>query len=186
MQSLRILIVNAFIYFPYFITLPKRKDQVEMSIKELSKLSHVMSSRRWLYEDVYKYLYSNRNPKTVDGISRVSPLGPKTVELYYVFCCKKMYYCFVVIKLLRTSRKIIGLPQKGLKSPKRFTNLPSGSMSSILNWMGLIHLYGSLGVPQTPKCYNAFMEVFIFIRMWKETRCIFAPTLEFQWNHYIE
>ena len=150
MQSLRILIVNAFIYFPYFITLPKRKDQVEMSIKELSKLSHVMSCLRWLYEDVYKYLYSNRNPKTVNGISRVSPLGPKTVELYY-FCCKKMYYCFVVIKSLRTSRKIIGLPQKGLKSPKRFTNLPSGSMSSILNWMGLTHPYGSLGIPQIKK-----------------------------------
>ena len=81
-----------------------------MSIKELSKLSHVMSCFRWLYEDVYKYLYSNRNPKTVNGISRVSPLGPKTktVELY-CFCCKKMYYCFVVIKSLRTSRKIIGL-----------------------------------------------------------------------------
>ena len=59
-----------------------------MSIKELSKLSHVMSCLRWLYEDVYKYLYSNRNPKTVDGISRASPIGPKTVELYY-FCCKK-------------------------------------------------------------------------------------------------
>ena len=100
--------LKAFIHFPYFITLPKRKDQVELSIKELSKLSHVMSCR-WLYEDVYKYLYSNRNPKTVNGISRVSPLGPKTVELY-LFCCKKMYYYFVVMKSLRTSRKIIGLP----------------------------------------------------------------------------
>ena len=67
-----------------------------MSIKELSKLSHVMSCPR-LYEDVYKYLYSNRNPKTVDGISRVSPLGPKTVELYYfaaknvlILCCYKI------------------------------------------------------------------------------------------------
>ena len=52
---------------------------------------------------------------------------------------------------------------KGLKSPKRFTNLPLGSMSSILNLMGLMHSYRSPGVPRTPKSYNALIEVFKFI-----------------------
>ena len=51
------------------------------------------------------------------------------------------------------------MPHKGLKSPKRFTNLPLGSMSSILNLMGLMHS----GVPRTPRSYNALIEVFKFI-----------------------
>ena len=47
-----------------------------------------------------------------------------------------------------------GTEHKGLKSPKRFTNLPLGSISSILNLMGLMHPYGSLVVTQAPKSYN--------------------------------
>ena len=31
--------------------------------------------------------------------------------------------------------------------------------------MGLIHQYGSLGVPQTPKSCDALIEVFKFIRL---------------------
>ena len=54
-------------------------------------------------------------------------------------------------------------PHKELISPKRFTNLPLESMLSILNWMGLMHTYRSPGVPQTPKSYNALIEVFKFI-----------------------
>jgi hypothetical protein len=42
-------------------------------------LCHVVDFRRMFTS---MYLYSNRNPKTVNGISRVSPVGPKTVELY--------------------------------------------------------------------------------------------------------
>ena len=52
---------------------------------------------------------------------------------------------------------------KDLKSPKRFTNLPLWSMSSILNLMGLMHSYRSPGVPQTPRSCNALIEVFKFI-----------------------
>ena len=50
------------------------------------------------------------------------------------------------------------MPHKGLKSPKRFKNLPLGSMSSILNLMGFMH-----GVPRTLRNYNALIEVFKFI-----------------------
>ena len=55
------------------------------------------------------------------------------------------------------------MAHKGLKSPKRFTNLPLGSMSSILNLMGLMQLYGSTGVPRAPRSYNAMIEVFKFM-----------------------
>ena len=53
---------------------------------------------------------------------------------------------------------------KGLNSPKSFTNLLSGSMSLILNKMGLMHQYGSLRVPQTPKSHDTLIKVFKFIR----------------------
>ena len=62
-----------------------------------------------------------------------------------------------------TSVSYVAPPHKGLKSPKRFTNLPLGSMSSILNLMGLMHSYRSPGVPRTPRSYNALIEVFKFI-----------------------
>ena len=39
------------------------------------------------------------------------------------------------------------VPHKAPNSPKRFTNLILGSMSSILNKMGLMLSYGSSGVP---------------------------------------
>ena len=35
---------------------------------------------------------------------------------------------------------------------------------NILNQMDLMHQYGSLGVPQTPKSCDAVIEVFKFIR----------------------
>ena len=54
-------------------------------------------------------------------------------------------------------------PHKGLKSPKRFTNLPLGSMSSILNLMGLMHSNRSSGVHRTLRSYNMLIEVFKFI-----------------------
>ena len=57
-------------------------------------------------------------------------------------------------------------------SPERFTNLPLGLMSSILNWIGLMYSYWSPGVSQSPK-YSSLQN------MWKETRCIFAPNLAF-------
>ena len=43
-------------------------------------------------------------------------------------------------------------PHKGLNSTKRFTNLSLGSQSSI----GLMHPYGSPGVPQSKKSYIYF------------------------------
>ena len=52
---------------------------------------------------------------------------------------------------------------KGLKSPKRFTNLPLGSMSSYLNLISLMHSYRSLGLPRATRSYNALIEVFKFI-----------------------
>jgi hypothetical protein len=51
----------------------------------------------------------------------------------------------------------MGMAHKGPNSPNRFTNLLSGSMA-------LIHQYGSLGVPQTPKSFDALIEVFKIIR----------------------
>ena len=70
-----------------------------------------------------------------------------------------------------------GVPHKGLNPPKRFTNL-SGWMLLILNYMGLMHQYGSLGVPQTPKSCNAQIEVFKFIRyICVKISCMFAPIL---------
>ena len=49
--------------------------------------------------------------------------------------------------------------RKGLKSQKRFTNLPLQLMSSILNQMGFMLPYGSPGVSQSPKSYDSIMEV---------------------------
>ena len=77
-------------------------------------------------------------------------------------------------------------PHKELISPKRFTNLPLESMLSILNWMGLMHTYRSPGVPQTPKSYNALIEVFKFMWYVERNKMHFACILPFQWNHYIE
>ena len=51
------------------------------------------------------------------------------------------------------------LPHKGLKCPKRLTNLPWGLMSSILNWMDLMHSYTSPGVSQIQRSYCALIEV---------------------------
>ena len=70
--------------------------------------------------------------------------------------CLIMQYFFRLCRCHRPAHK-------GLNSPKRFTNLPLGSMSSIQNLMGLIHSYGSPGVAQTPRSYNALNEVFKFI-----------------------
>ena len=56
------------------------------------------------------------------------------------------------------------MAHKGLNLSKRFKNLLSGSLSLILNKMGMMHQYGSLGVPQTPKSHDALIEVFKFIR----------------------
>ena len=54
---------------------------------------------------------------------------------------------------------------KGLKSLKRFTNLPLGSMSSTLYQNSLMHQYGSLGILRTKKIINALIEVFKFIHV---------------------
>ena len=73
------------------------------------------------------------------------------------------------MKLIFGSSAIVALPRhlppphKGLKSPKRFTNLPLVLMSSNLDLTGSILSYGYPGVPQTPRDYKALIEVFKFI-----------------------
>ena len=62
-----------------------------------------------------------------------------------------------------TTTTMMQAAHKGLKTPKRFINLPLVSMSSILNLMGLMHSYRSSRVPWTPRSYNVLIEVFEFI-----------------------
>ena len=52
------------------------------------------------------------------------------------------------------------LSELGMEAAQRakiveITNLRLGSMSSILNLMGVMHSYRSLGVSWTPRSYNA-------------------------------
>ena len=67
-----------------------------------------------------------------------------------------------------------GMAHKGLKLPKRFTNLLLGSMSLILNLMGLMHPYESLDVPQTPKSCDALIEVFKYRKIYFEVYELFC------------
>ena len=71
------------------------------------------------------------------------------------------YYYLIWHRNATISRGAVA--HKGLNLPKRFTNLLLGSMSLILNKMDLMHQYGSLGVPWTPKSCDALIEVFKFV-----------------------
>ena len=58
-------------------------------------------------------------------------------------------------------------------------------MSSILDFLVLMYLYGSLGVPLVPKSHDTLLELFKFTRYVEGTKVHFAPFLRFHWNHYI-
>ena len=50
------------------------------------------------------------------------------------------------------------------KFPEKVHKPPLWVNVIILNYMGLMHQYGSLGVPPTPKSHDALIEVLKFIR----------------------
>ena len=68
--------------------------------------------------------------------------------------------------------RVEGTAHKGLNSPKRFTNL---LRVNVINFelLGLMHQYGSLGVPQTQKSCDAMIDHKICVKI----SCMFAPIL---------
>ena len=54
-----------------------------------------------------------------------------------------------------------------------------------LNFLVLMYPFGSLGVPWSQKVNDTFVELFRFTRYVERNKVHFAPSLRFQWNHYI-
>ena len=138
-------------------SLKNRQNNSEKQWFQMAKIHQKLIHLMWFHEFFQTTFSSFPFPEigyasffkirqTVESISMISQFHDFLAGFYY-------------LTQLHCAR-----PHHGLNSLKRFTNFLSGSMPLILNWMGLLHQYGSVRVPQSSKSPDALIEVLKFIR----------------------